>query len=143
MIPVEVVTPNADGEVVHEVKAGQTLWQIAISYETKIDELKRLNNLYDNSIYPGERLLIRQGVIAATSTPIEPAILEVVASETTPPTQTATLESSVPTATQPSTPISFSTNQIMSVAIGIIILAVLSVLFVLSDPKKPKSKTKE
>ena len=143
MIPVEVVTPNADGEVVHEVKAGQTLWQIAISYDTKIDEIKRLNNLYDNSIYPGERLLIRQSVIAPTTTPIETAILEVVASETTPPTRTATLESTGPTATQPSTSISVSTNQIMSVAIGIIILAVLSVLFVLSDPKKPKSKTRE
>lgn len=60
IIPVQVVTPNGDGDVIHEVKAGQTLWQLAISYETKIDEIKRLNNLFDNEIYPGTKLLIKK-----------------------------------------------------------------------------------
>lgn len=143
MIPVEVVTPNADGEVVHEVKAGQTLWQIAISYDTRIEEIKRLNNLYDNSIYPGEKLLIRQGVIAPTTTPMETAILEVVASETAAPTNTATLESSSTPSAVSAGPLSVSTRQIMSAAIGIVTLALLGVLFVLSDSKKPRSKTKE
>jgi LysM repeat protein len=143
MIPVEVVTPNADGEVVHEVKAGQTLWQIAISYDTKIEEIKRLNNLYDNSIYPGEKLLIRQGVSAPTSTPIETVVLEVVASLTAAPTITATLASSSTPSAVSAGPISVSTRQIMSAAIGIVTLALLGVLFVLSDSKKPRSKTKE
>lgn len=69
IIPVVVVTPNADGDVIHEVKAGQTLWQLAISYGTKIDEIKRLNNLFEDEIYPGTRLLIRKGVILPTAPP--------------------------------------------------------------------------
>lgn len=61
-IPVPVNTPNADGNVFHEVKAGQTLWQIAIAYGVKTDEIKSLNNLFDNNIYPGNILLIKTGL---------------------------------------------------------------------------------
>ncbi|HEY3475032.1 MAG TPA: CAP domain-containing protein [Anaerolineales bacterium] len=68
IVPITVSTPNAEGHVIHEVKPGQTLWQIAITYETKIDEIKRLNNLFDNNIYPGTRLLIRTGVVLPTIT---------------------------------------------------------------------------
>jgi uncharacterized protein YkwD len=63
---VVVSTSNPQGEVIHEVKYGQSLWQIAITYETRIDEIKRLNNLSGNDIYPGEKLLIKMGVVAPT-----------------------------------------------------------------------------
>jgi uncharacterized protein YkwD len=68
MIPVSVSTPNADGNVFHDVKFGQTLWQIAITYDVKIEEIKRLNNLLNNNIYPGSSLLIRQNLTVPTST---------------------------------------------------------------------------
>ena len=68
-IPVTVSTPDPKGNVIHEVKPGQTLWQIAITYETKIDEIKRLNNLFDNNIYPGNQLLIRTGPVLPTISP--------------------------------------------------------------------------
>ena len=68
MIPVSVSTPNADGNVFHDVKFGQTLWQIAITYDVKIEDIKRLNNLLNNNIYPGSSLLIRQNLIVPTST---------------------------------------------------------------------------
>jgi len=67
--PVVLSTPNADGNVIHEVKAGQSLWQIAIAYEVKVDDIKQLNNLFDNNIYPGDKLLVKKGVVLPTVSP--------------------------------------------------------------------------
>ncbi len=67
--PAVINTPNDKGEVLHEVQAGQTLWQIAIAYNVKIDEIKSLNNLGDNTIYPGDTLLIKKEVVQASATP--------------------------------------------------------------------------
>lgn len=93
--PVVLSTPDTSGDVIHEVQSGQTLWQIAISYEVKIDDIKRLNNLFDNNIYPGDKLLIKKNVPPATTVaPLETAPPEatatVVPSATLPPTLTAT-----------------------------------------------------
>jgi len=137
IIPVAVATPNSDGDVIHEVKAGQSLWQIAISYETKIDEIKRLNNLYDNSIYPGSRLLIKKGVVVSPTIPAETITSEAITSPTHLPTRTATM--SIPVATSTLLPVSepVSRDRIMAVAIGILVLAVLGGVFVsLRNPKK-------
>ena len=145
MIPVVVVTPNAEGDIIHEVKPGQTLWQIAISYETKIDEIKRLNNLYTNDIYPGEKLLIRKAITAATGTPSSTATFEPAATSTSLPTIAATLEAPSVTALAVTTPMAISTSRIMSVAIGIVTLSLLAVIFFvgMSDPKQTKLKSKE
>jgi len=129
---VMVSTPNLEGNVIHEVKYGQSLWQIAITYETRIDEIKRLNNLSGNDIYPGEKLLIKMGIIVPTSTPMETSTPEpqptgtstsALASSSSmthlPLGSTATL---TPVLTDPS---SRSTSSIMGVAIGIIALALL------------------
>ena len=62
-------TPNADGDVIHEVKPGQSLWQLAIAYEVKIDDIKRLNNLFEDNIYPGTKLLIKTDVVLPTTSP--------------------------------------------------------------------------
>ena len=123
IIPVSVSTPNAEGNVFHDVKFGQTLWQIAITYEVKIDDIKRLNNLLNNNIYPGSSLLIRQGVIVPTDSP------------TVAPTQAAT-STSLPTMTQvslsitsmPDTFARSATNNnraVRNVVIGIIALALV------------------
>jgi LysM repeat protein len=124
MIPVVVVTPNAAGDVIHEVKAGQTLWQIAISYETKIDEIKRLNNLFDNEIYPGTRLLVKKGVFLATTVPVETPIPETGAAATILP---ATQAAQTPTrVTAPAAmPVTSGTRNTLQIAVGIIALAVL------------------
>lgn len=121
IIPVSVSTPNADGNVFHEVKFGQTLWQIAITYGVKIEDIKRLNNLSDNNIYPGSSLLVKQGTIAPT------------ASRTAEPTQIVmqtlmpTLAMDLPRATIIATPeaIAGSSGVIRSMLIGIIVLAIL------------------
>ncbi len=44
-----------------EVKYGQTLWSIAIEYGTTIEQIKRLNNLTDDTVIQGWKLLVKKG----------------------------------------------------------------------------------
>lgn len=125
--PVVVSTPNVDGNVVHEVRSGQSLWQIAIDYGVKIDDIKRLNNLVDNNIYPGDKLLIKKEVAPPTASPTESPTLEAI-TPTNAPIATATLVQ--PTETILPSPVVSSSapiqnKSIMSIAIGIIALALL------------------
>jgi len=77
IVPVTLATARPDGDVVHEVQQGQSLWAIAIEYGVKIDRIKRLNNLSSNEIWQGQKLLVQksatQPVPTATSTPTPPA----------------------------------------------------------------------
>lgn len=72
IIPVSLATARPDGDVIHEVKYGQTLWSIAIEYGVRIDELKRLNNFSDDDVFPNQKILIQkaatQPVPKATAT---------------------------------------------------------------------------
>ena len=69
MIPVRRATPLPNGNTVHLVQSGQTLWAIAIAYGTKINELVRLNNLEPGNpmIYMGQKLLVSGGPTATVS----------------------------------------------------------------------------
>jgi len=60
IIPVETIMPDENGSVIHKVQSGQALWSIAIAYNTKIEELIRLNNLSskDPIIYIGQELVV-------------------------------------------------------------------------------------
>lgn len=60
-VPVAISTARPDGDVVHEVEYGQTLWSIAIEYDTTIEQIKRLNNLSDDTVIPGWKLLVKKG----------------------------------------------------------------------------------
>lgn len=53
MQPIILSTARPDGDVIHEVLYGQSLWSIAIAYGTKIEAIRLLNNLADNTIYTG------------------------------------------------------------------------------------------
>jgi LysM repeat protein len=82
IFPVRTVTSQSDGKVIHIVKQGQTLWSIAIAYNTNIAELTKANNLaFDNPIiYTGQILVIPNSVKpradTSTATLIEPTRLE-------------------------------------------------------------------
>ena len=121
IVPVTLSTPNASGEVLHEVQYGQSLWQLAISYGVRIDDIKRLNGLFDNSIFPGNILLIKLVPTAAPSPLTETAVATI----TPHPTMAATV---IPvfvahlTATSMPPAVQDSTSR-MSWAIGIIALA--------------------
>ncbi|HEX9334024.1 MAG TPA: LysM peptidoglycan-binding domain-containing protein, partial [Anaerolineales bacterium] len=94
-------------------------WQIAVAYEVKIDEIKGLNSLLDNDIYPGNKLLIKKGVVVPT------------VSSTETRTQVAISTATVYGITLTPTPNVVSSSalknntKIMKMVIGIISLAVL------------------
>jgi LysM repeat protein len=105
MSPVIVSTPRNDGAVYHDVKFGQTLWSIAIAYGTTIEQIKLLNRLGSNDIYPGQQLLIMTigtltpTIISATDTPEKAAATATsvdtatpVITETSAPTEVAVSE---------------------------------------------------
>ncbi|MDD2922095.1 MAG: CAP domain-containing protein [Anaerolineales bacterium] len=71
IIPVELSAAQPDGDVYHVVEYGQSLWAIAIAYDTKIKEIQALNNLGDSvTLQLGQKLLVKRG-----ATQPAPAIL--------------------------------------------------------------------
>lgn len=124
IIPVTVSTANAAGNLIHEVRPGQTLWQLAISYEVKIDDIKRLNNLFDNNIYPGNKLLIKTGVATPIGSPTVAATQA--ATSTVAPTLTATPHITSITTDRATDSSALSSNLAgVKIAIAIIALALL------------------
>lgn len=102
IIPVQTVTPNENGAVVHEVLPGQALWSIAIAYDTKIDDLVRLNNLDPENpiIYVGDKIL----VVEANRTPVSTTPSATINATDATPTKTALTPTRRPTRTQTATP---------------------------------------
>lgn len=127
IVPVVTSTPDESGLVYHDVQSGQSLWAIAIAYETKIDEIRRINNLLaDAPIYPGDRLLVRKVVV--------PTSVEEVATTLPPvrPTEGKTPKSpSLPTSTEETfhAPKQFQHESDRSgstgIIVGIILVAIL------------------
>lgn len=77
--PVRTSTPNPDGPWLHEVRAGQSLWSIAIAYDTHIADLQRINGYAedDTTIYIGQKIYlptpqIAPDVLAATASAAAP-----------------------------------------------------------------------
>jgi len=93
-IPVAVSTARPDGDVVHEVKYGQTLWTIADLYHVHVEDIKRYNGLVDDNIVPGWKLLIQK---AATQPP--PPTATIFTNTPNPTATLFTLPSYMPTLT--------------------------------------------
>ncbi|WP_332692905.1 LysM peptidoglycan-binding domain-containing protein [Halalkalibacter lacteus] len=51
----------------YEVKSGDTLYRIALENKITVDELKQINNLTSNLIFPGQNLQLKDGVIVSYS----------------------------------------------------------------------------
>jgi len=111
IVPVQTVTPNENGAVVHEVLPGQALWSIAIAYDTKIDELIRLNNLDPEmpTIYVGDKIL----VFEANRTPVSTTPTATIDATNTTPTQSTLTPTKSPTRTKTATPRSTRTPSIV------------------------------
>lgn len=73
IIPVARSTAHPSGDVIHKVQYGQSLWSIAITYNTTIDQIRAWNNLGDSiEIYDGQVLLVQRNATQPpppTSTP--------------------------------------------------------------------------
>jgi LysM repeat protein len=78
MVPVSVSTARPDGDVLHNVQYGQSLWSIAISYGTTIKDIQALNNLGEDLIvYQGQELLVlKSATQPAPSVPESTATLQ-------------------------------------------------------------------
>jgi len=89
-------TPKPDGSTSHIIQPGEALWSIAIAYKTTIAELKAINRLTSDSIYPGDTLIIflpkatQTPAPTATATPIPTATPFVFWTVTSSPEPTAT-----------------------------------------------------
>ena len=74
IIPVKRSTARPDGDVVHTVQYGQSLWSIAITYNTTINQIRLWNNLGETTeIYDGQILLVQKGATQPpppTATPL-------------------------------------------------------------------------
>jgi LysM repeat protein len=74
IIPVKRSTARPDGNVIHKVQYGQSLWSIAITYNTTIDQIRAWNNLGESTeIYEGQILLVQRGATQPpppTNTPL-------------------------------------------------------------------------
>ena len=59
IVPVQIATPDENGEIYHVVQSGQTFWAIAIAYQITINDLEVWNNLSRNTpLQTGQRLFI-------------------------------------------------------------------------------------
>jgi len=113
-------TPKPDGSVVHVVQSGEALWLIAIAYKTTSANIKALNNLTSDLIYPGDTLIIfppsptQTPAPTATATPIPTATPFVFWTVTSSPEPTAT-----------PIPIAPVTGGSGTIVVGVIIIAAL------------------
>ncbi len=58
LIPSRRDIGSTNERIVHVVKKGETLYRIALKYNTSVERIKEWNNLKDNLISPGKKLII-------------------------------------------------------------------------------------
>ena len=135
--PIQMLTPESDGNYYHAVQAGETLLLIANLYEVSLNELMVWNGLDSSSfIYPEQRLLLRVTPPASeTPTPIPDT--PTATSTTPPPTQSATsnlpVATDTPTAIVASSSLNVSGNFIWWAIVGVAAVGLL--LLVVSTRK--------
>jgi LysM repeat protein/uncharacterized protein YkwD len=100
VIPVSRSTARPDGDVIHEVQNGQSLWSIAIAYQVKIAQIQSNNHLTDTTIYNGQELLVQKDATQPPAEKSEQATLE----PTIPSLPTRTQQTATPTRTLTSQP---------------------------------------
>lgn len=103
-------TAEPDGSVYHVVQPNETMWTIAVTYGTTVEQIQAFNNLEaDNvNVIAGQRLLIRYGGTPVADT-LTPTLTRPPATNTPGPTSTVTmtvppLPTRTPTITQTPTP---------------------------------------
>jgi len=137
IIPVAVGTARPDGDVIHQVKYGQTLWSIAIAYAVKIDQIKRLNNLASNEVWPDQKLLIQKHA----TLPVPTLVLS------TPPTAHAATSLPSPTIRSTLTPtadgakVASSSNSIPTLTLFIVLVLLVPgslIWLFLKESKSPR-----
>ncbi len=82
IIPVLIATPDAEGRVFHEVKAGQSFWAIAVAYKITINDLEVWNNLSrEGGLQVGQKLFIPGSNTKGYSTPTPVGMVQLAAAD--------------------------------------------------------------
>jgi uncharacterized protein YkwD len=129
---VRVATPRPDGTIVHLVRAGQSLWSIAIAYGVHIEDVQRMNGYSQEyfTIFEGQKLRIPTR--APTMTPFPTRTLPP-ATATGTPSDTPGVIGPSATATQPALVSAEEAvtiqNSIPSILIGLALLGVALIVF--------------
>ena len=105
----EAPPPTPTPILYHAVRSGQTLWEIAFTYNLTLDDLLALNNIDQEAILqPGDQLLVRQP---------PPTLVPTLPPTETPMPETPTVPPPTATATSPSTAVAAVSNQVMAQSI--------------------------
>lgn len=139
--PVIRSTALPDGNVLHRVQYGQTLWSIATVYGTTVERIQAWNNLGDSTdIFVGQTLLVQ---LKATQ-PSFPTVTQSTSATLVPTYNTGSIS---PTSTATSTPISGSTitgedlHSSLQNSLGIILAmfstGVILIATLLRNPDRP------
>ena len=121
MIPVSIATARPDGDVIHEVNYGQSLWSIAIAYGVRIEEIKRLNNLTENEVWSNQKLLVQKAAtqpvstLTASASPATPV-------NSSPPSPTRSL---TPTPKKEGVEVQSGSNSLTTLAIFIVLVLLI------------------
>src|SRR5690606_34586967 len=64
----QVSLKPASNNTIHKVAAGETMYSISRSYGVTVDDLRKWNNLSDNSLSIGQELIVRKAPTAVVKT---------------------------------------------------------------------------
>ena len=153
MAPIFTVTPNENGELIHEVLYGHTLWSIANEYRIDHTLIKEINGMWSDVIYVGQQLLIptpefwaltHTTTPTSTEVPIEPIIIAT-QSKSTPtltkvilPTNTITNKPGQSTLDEDNSSNNSETNSIDTMMLIVVFAAILIVGLSLWQPWKTR-----
>jgi LysM repeat protein len=139
-MPVKVSTAQPNGDVVHVVQYGQTLWSIAITYHTTIKQIQLLNHLSSIAIIDGQKLLVVKGATqpVPTSNLTEMPSTPKVSATPSMPFQTPMHQRPTPT---PTKEYSAQDKKVNILSFGAIVIAALFLggMFIVMARKKPSS----
>jgi LysM repeat protein len=144
ILPVVRSTARPDGDVVHRVQYGQSLWSIAIEYGTTIDKIRSLNNLDDTTVYDGQVLLVQKGATRPAPPTAAPATLPTLSpAPGTTPTIALDFQSptvSLPPASGDETRQTGGGDSIMNVVLGLLLFALVvgggTAVWFIRDPRQ-------
>ncbi|HPH96101.1 MAG TPA: LysM peptidoglycan-binding domain-containing protein [Anaerolineaceae bacterium] len=103
--PVHTNTPQINGQIIHEVKQGQSMWSIAIAYNTTIKAIAALNGYAEGhtDVYVGQKLAIPNATPSATAAPEGTPLPDQATTAEATPTPARLTRTAAPTRTPSST----------------------------------------